>query len=230
MITIRDMTKVYTMGEIEVHALRGINLHIDAGEFVAIMGPSGSGKSTLMNMIGCLDTPTAGSYLLDGVEVATLNDNELSAVRARKLGFVFQQYMLLPRQTALANVEMPMLYRGINPAERKRRAHIALEIVGMGNRVDHRPNELSGGQQQRVAIARALAGSPAVMLADEPTGALDSTTSEEIMHTLRQLNRDQHLTIIIVTHEADIAAYADRVITIRDGVVTNDRKNEVPHV
>ena len=230
MITIRDMTKVYTMGEIEVHALRGVNLHIGAGEFVAIMGPSGSGKSTLMNMIGCLDTPTSGSYTLDGLEVATLADNELSAVRARKLGFVFQQYMLLPRQTALANVEMPMLYRGIDAKERKRRAQIALEIVGMGNRTDHRPNELSGGQQQRVAIARALAGSPAVILADEPTGALDSSTSEEIMLTLRQLNRDQQLTVIIVTHEADIAAYADRTITIRDGVVTNDRKNEVPHV
>lgn len=230
MITIRNMTKVYTMGEIEVHALRGVNLHIGAGEFVAIMGPSGSGKSTLMNMIGCLDTPTSGSYTLDGIEVATLADNELSAVRARKLGFVFQQYMLLPRQTALANVEMPMLYRGIDVKERKRRAQIALEIVGMGNRTDHRPNELSGGQQQRVAIARALAGSPAVILADEPTGALDSTTSEEIMLTLRQLNREQQLTVIIVTHEADIAAYADRTITIRDGVVTNDRKNEVPHV
>ncbi|MFM7677292.1 MAG: ABC transporter ATP-binding protein, partial [Roseiflexaceae bacterium] len=159
------MTKVYTMGEIEVHALRGVNLHIGAGEFVAIMGPSGSGKSTLMNMIGCLDTPTSGSYTLDGIEIATLADNELSAVRARKLGFVFQQYMLLPRQTALANVEMPMLYRGIDVKERKRRAQIALEIVGMGNRTDHRPNELSGGQQQRVAIARALAGSPAVILA-----------------------------------------------------------------
>lgn len=230
MITIRNMTKVYTMGEIEVHALRGINLHIAAGEFVAIMGPSGSGKSTLMNMIGCLDTPTAGSYMLDGIEVATLADNELSAVRARKLGFVFQQYMLLPRQTALANVEMPMLYRGIDAKERKRRAQVALEIVGMGNRTDHRPNELSGGQQQRVAIARALAGSPAVMLADEPTGALDSTTSEEIMLTLRQLNREQQLTVIIVTHESDIAAYADRTIMIRDGVVTNDRKNEVTHV
>lgn len=230
MITIEGMTKVYRMGDIEVHALRGINLAIDSGEFVAIMGPSGSGKSTLMNMIGCLDTPTAGRYSLDGIEVATLNDNELSAVRARKLGFVFQQYMLLPRQTAVANVEMPMLYRGIPAAERKRRATVALSLVGMGNRLDHRPNELSGGQQQRVAIARALAGSPSVILADEPTGALDSTTSEEIMHTLRQLNREQGLTIIIVTHEADIAAYADRIITIRDGVVLHDRKNEAPHV
>jgi putative ABC transport system ATP-binding protein len=230
MITIEQMTKVYTMGEIEVHALRGVNLTINSGEFIAIMGPSGSGKSTLMNMIGCLDTPTSGRYGLDGIEVASLNDNDLSAVRARKLGFVFQQYMLLPRQTALANVEMPMLYRGIEAKERARRAQVALELVGMGNRLDHRPNELSGGQQQRVAIARALAGSPSVILADEPTGALDSTTSEEIMHMLQQLNREQKLTIIIVTHESDIAAYADRIVTIRDGVVTTDRKNEVPHV
>jgi putative ABC transport system ATP-binding protein len=230
MITIEQMTKVYTMGEIEVHALRGVNLTINSGEFIAIMGPSGSGKSTLMNMIGCLDTPTSGRYALDGIEVASLNDNDLSAVRARKLGFVFQQYMLLPRQSALANVEMPMLYRGIDAKERSRRAQIALELVGMGNRLDHRPNELSGGQQQRVAIARALAGSPSVILADEPTGALDSTTSEEIMHMLQQLNREQKLTIIIVTHESDIAAYADRIVTIRDGVVTTDRKNEVPHV
>ena len=178
MITIEGMTKVYKMGDIEVHALRGVDVTINKGEFVAIMGPSGSGKSTLMNMIGCLDTPTEGRYALDGIEVASLNDNQLSAVRARKLGFVFQQYMLLPRQTALANVEMPMIYRGIPAADRKQRAALALEIVGMKDRMDHRPNELSGGQQQRVAIARALAGSPAVMLADEPTGALDSKTSE----------------------------------------------------
>lgn len=226
MITIEGMTKVYKMGDIEVHALRGVNVTINKGEFVAIMGPSGSGKSTLMNMIGCLDTPTAGRYALDGIEVASLNDNQLSAVRARKLGFVFQQYMLLPRQTALANVEMPMIYRGIPAADRKKRAALALEIVGMGNRMDHRPNELSGGQQQRVAIARALAGSPAVILADEPTGALDSKTSEEIMHMLTQLNREQQLTIIIVTHEADVAAYADRILTIRDGVIMDDRRNQ----
>jgi len=226
MITIEQMTKTYRMGSIEVHALRGVNVSIETGEFIAIMGPSGSGKSTLMNMIGCLDTPTTGRYALDGIEVASLNDNELSAVRARKLGFVFQQYMLLPRQTALANVEMPLVYRGIAGVERRRRAEIALEIVGMGNRMDHRPNELSGGQQQRVAIARALAGSPSVILADEPTGALDSQTSEEIMFTLRQLNREQNLTIIIVTHEADVANYADRIVTIRDGVITDDRANQ----
>jgi putative ABC transport system ATP-binding protein len=226
MITIEGMTKVYKMGDIEVHALRGVDVTINKGEFVAIMGPSGSGKSTLMNMIGCLDTPTEGRYALDGIEVASLNDNQLSAVRARKLGFVFQQYMLLPRQTALANVEMPMIYRGIPAADRKQRAALALEIVGMKDRMDHRPNELSGGQQQRVAIARALAGSPAVMLADEPTGALDSKTSEEIMHMLMQLNREQQLTIIIVTHEADVAAYADRILTIRDGVIIDDRRNQ----
>lgn len=226
MITIEGMTKVYKMGDIEVHALRGVDVKINKGEFVAIMGPSGSGKSTLMNMIGCLDTPTAGRYALDGIEVASLNDNQLSSVRARKLGFVFQQYMLLPRQTALANVEMPMVYRGIPAADRKQRAALALEIVGMGNRMDHRPNELSGGQQQRVAIARALAGSPAVILADEPTGALDSKTSEEIMHMLTQLNREQQLTIIIVTHEADVAAYADRILTIRDGIIIDDRRNQ----
>ena len=226
MITIEGMTKVYKMGDIEVHALRGVDVKINKGEFVAIMGPSGSGKSTLMNMMGCLDTPTAGRYALDGIEVASLNDNQLSSVRARKLGFVFQQYMLLPRQTALANVEMPMVYRGIPAADRKQRAALALEIVGMGNRMDHRPNELSGGQQQRVAIARALAGSPAVILADEPTGALDSKTSEEIMHMLMQLNREQQLTIIIVTHEADVAAYADRILTIRDGIIIDDRRNQ----
>ncbi|MBM4413507.1 MAG: ABC transporter ATP-binding protein [Chloroflexi bacterium] len=226
MITIEGMTKVYKMGDIEVHALRGVDVTINKGEFVAIMGPSGSGKSTLMNMIGCLDTPTTGRYALDGIEVSSLNDNQLSSVRARKLGFVFQQYMLLPRQTALANVEMPMVYRGIPAADRKQRAALALEIVGMGNRMDHRPNELSGGQQQRVAIARALAGSPAVILADEPTGALDSKTSEEIMHMLMQLNREQQLTIIIVTHEADVAAYADRILTIRDGVIIDDRRNQ----
>lgn len=226
MITIEGMTKVYKMGDIEVHALRGVDVTINKGEFVAIMGPSGSGKSTLMNMIGCLDTPTEGRYALDGIEVASLNDNQLSSVRARKLGFVFQQYMLLPRQTALANVEMPMVYRGIPAIDRKQRASFALEIVGMGNRMDHRPNELSGGQQQRVAIARALAGSPAVMLADEPTGALDSKTSEEIMHMLTKLNREQQLTIIIVTHEADVAAYADRILTIRDGVIIDDRRNQ----
>lgn len=224
-ISIRDMTKVYHMGDIEVRALNGVSFEINKGEFVAIMGPSGSGKSTLMNMIGCLDTPTAGSYVLDGTEVATLTNNDLSLVRARKLGFVFQQYMLLPRQSALRQVEMPLIYRGISSSERRRRATIALQIVGMGQRMDHKSTELSGGQQQRVAIARALVGSPAVLLADEPTGALDSKTSVEIMHILQRLNREQGITVVLVTHEADIAAYAERVIIMRDGLVVEDRRN-----
>jgi putative ABC transport system ATP-binding protein len=224
MITMTDMTKTYRMGDVEVHALRGISIQIAKGEFVAIMGPSGSGKSTLMNLIGCLDTPSDGSYLLDGAEVARLAGDDLALVRARKLGFVFQQYMLLPRQSALRNVELPMIYRGVSGADRRRRAEIALRMVGMGERMNHRPNELSGGQQQRVAIARALAGSPAVLLADEPTGALDSRTSEEIMGILTRLNREQGITVVLVTHEADIAAYARRTIMLRDGLIVDDRR------
>ncbi len=224
-IAIRDLTKIYRMGDIEVGALQGVSFAIEPGEFVAIMGPSGSGKSTLMNMIGCLDTPSGGSYQLDGVEVASLSGDDLSLVRARKLGFVFQQYMLLPRQPALRQVEMPLIYRGVPTAERHRRATIALQIVGMGKRMDHKPTELSGGQQQRVAIARALVGSPAVLLADEPTGALDSKTSVEIMHILQRLNREQGITIVLVTHEADIAAYARRVLVMRDGLLVEDRRN-----
>lgn len=222
MIAVRDLRKVYQMGDIEVQALAGVSFEIQRGEFVAIMGPSGSGKSTLMNLIGCLDTPSSGEYQLDGLEVAHLSGDDLSLVRARKLGFVFQQYNLLPRQSALRNVEMPMLYRGLNGKERRRRAEIALKMVGMGERMDHHPNELSGGQQQRVAIARALVGSPAVLLADEPTGALDTKTSNEIMGILQRLNRDNGLTVILVTHEADIAAYAERMIVLRDGLLLSD--------
>jgi putative ABC transport system ATP-binding protein len=222
LIEIQDVTKVYQMGDVEVHALRGVSLAIAEGEMVAIVGPSGSGKSTLMNLIGCLDTPSSGSYVLDGAEVADLNGNDLSTVRARKLGFVFQQYMLLPRQNALRQVEMPLIYRGVSAAERRRRAEVALRIVGMSQRMDHKPNELSGGQQQRVAIARALAGSPAVILADEPTGALDTKTSEEIMRILQRLNTEQGLTVILVTHESDIAAYAQRVLVMRDGLLVSD--------
>jgi putative ABC transport system ATP-binding protein len=225
MITITDISKTYRMGDIEVHALRGVSFEVQRGEFIAIMGPSGSGKSTMMNMIGCLDTPTSGSYALDGLEVAALNGNDLSSVRARKLGFVFQQYMLLPRQNALRQVEMPLIYRGVGTAERRRRAEIALQIVGMGDRMHHKPTELSGGQQQRVAIARALAGSPAVLLADEPTGALDTRTSAEIMQILRRLNAEQGLTIVLVTHEHDIAAYAKRTLIMRDGLLVEDRRN-----
>jgi putative ABC transport system ATP-binding protein len=222
MITLRDLHKTYRMGDVDVHALGGVSVSIRRGEFVAIMGPSGSGKSTLMNVIGCLDTPSSGSYALDGLEVAQLGDADLALVRAQKLGFVFQQYMLLARQSALRNVELPLIYRGVSAAERRRRAEIALRIVGMGERMDHRPNELSGGQQQRVAIARALAGSPAVILADEPTGALDTKTSAEIMGILQRLNREQGLTVILVTHESDIAAYAQRVLVMRDGALISD--------
>ena len=222
MIAITELSKTYYMGAVEVPALQGVSFEIQRGEFVAIMGPSGSGKSTLMNLLGCLDTPTSGSYLLDGEEVARLGGNALSSIRARKLGFIFQQYNLLQRQSARRNVEMPLTYRGVSGADRRRRAEWALRLVGMADRLDHRPNELSGGQQQRVAIARALAGSPSVILADEPTGALDSKTSAEIMSILQQLNREQGLTIIMVTHEADVAAYAQRVVVMRDGRLASD--------
>jgi putative ABC transport system ATP-binding protein len=225
MISIVDLRKTYTMGDVVVNALQGVSFTIERGEFVAIMGPSGSGKSTLMNMIGCLDTPSSGSYVLDGEEVADLSGSELSGVRARKLGFVFQQYMLLPRQNALRQVEMPLIYRGVSASERHRRAEVALRIVGMAQRMHHKPTELSGGQQQRVAIARALVGSPAVLLADEPTGALDSKTSEEIMRILQRLNTEQGLTVVLVTHEADIAEYAQRVLVMRDGVLVGDTRN-----
>jgi putative ABC transport system ATP-binding protein len=225
MISIADMRKKYVMGDVEVNALQGVSFSIQRGEFVAIMGPSGSGKSTLMNMIGCLDTPTSGSYQLDGAEVADLTGNDLSEMRARKLGFVFQQYMLLPRQNAVRQVEMPLIYRGVSASERRRRAEVALRIVGMSQRMHHKPTELSGGQQQRVAIARALAGSPSILLADEPTGALDSKTSVEIMNILQRLNREQGLTVVLVTHESDIATYAQRVLTMRDGELVSDVRN-----
>lgn len=221
-ISVRDLRKTYHMGNVEVEALRGVSFEIQRGEFVAIMGPSGSGKSTLMNVLGCLDTPTSGQYQIDNMDVAHLQGDALSRVRAQKLGFVFQQYMLLPRQEALRNVEMPLIYRGVRRGERHRRAETALRIVGMGDRTHHRPNELSGGQQQRVAIARALVGSPTVLLADEPTGALDTKTSAEIMEILRGLNRRQNLTVILVTHEPDIAGYARRVLTMRDGLLISD--------
>jgi putative ABC transport system ATP-binding protein len=216
------------MGEVEVPALCGVSFDIEQGEFVAIIGHSGSGKSTLMNMIGCLDTPTSGTYRLDGVETQDLSDNELARVRSVKLGFVFQQYNLLPRQTAQRNVEMPLIYRGVPGPIRKARAATALRMVGMKERMGHRPNELSGGQQQRVAIARALVGSPAIVLADEPTGALDTKTGAEIMDILTSLNRKQGLTVIIVTHEPDVAAYANRVLTLRDGELISDGRPPKP--
>lgn len=218
-ITIRGVTKTYTMGEVEVRALRGIDLVIGRGEMVAIMGPSGSGKSTLMNIIGCLDVPTAGTYLLDGVDVSELSDIALADIRCRKIGFVFQSFNLLSRTTARANVELPLIYAGQRGRRRRERAAEMLRMVGLGDRVDHRPNELSGGQQQRVAIARALANSPAMILADEPTGNLDSKTSVEIMELFQRLNREQGITIAFVTHDPETAAYCQRVIHIRDGIV-----------
>ncbi|MEI7644476.1 MAG: ABC transporter ATP-binding protein [Chloroflexales bacterium] len=222
MISVRDITRVYHTGEIEVHALRGLSFDIERGEFVAIMGPSGSGKSTLMNLIGCLDTPTTGSYTLDGLPVEQLEMSQLSAVRNRKIGFVFQQFHLLARSTALENVALPLAYRGgIPAAERMARAAESLERVGLGDRMDHRPQQLSGGQQQRVAIARALVTQPALLLADEPTGALDTRTSAEVMDLLTDLNRSG-MTVVLVTHEPDVAHSARRLLEIRDGKLMRD--------
>lgn len=217
-IQAENLTKVYKMGEVEVHALNGLSMKIARGEIVAIMGPSGSGKSTLMNIIGCLDRPTAGEYYLDGEPVARLTDDQLATIRNHKVGFVFQSFNLLSRATALANVELPVRYSGMVRG-RKDKARAALDSVGLSDRIYHRPNELSGGQQQRVAIARALVNDPAIILADEPTGNLDTKSGQEIMELLLRLNREHGTTLIIVTHAADIAAHSQRIIHIRDGVV-----------
>ena len=221
LITTHDLWKTYVMGSEEIHALRGVSINIDRGEYVAIMGPSGSGKSTLMNLVGCLDTPSKGSYLLNGKEVASMNDDELARIRNEEIGFVFQTFNLLPRATALHNVELPLVYAGVASKDRADRARQALEKVELTSRATHRPNELSGGQRQRVAIARALVNNPSILLADEPTGNLDSKTGVEIMAVFKRLHEAGN-TIVLVTHEPDIAAQARRVIHIRDGQVEKD--------
>ncbi len=226
LVAMEGVSKVYAMGEQRVHALRDVSLRIDRGEFVAIMGASGGGKSTLMNIMGCLDRPTAGSYHLEGRDVAGLGDDELAVVRNRLIGFVFQQFNLLPRTSALKNVELPLIYAGMRPRERTVHARAALETVGLGDRMDHQPSQLSGGQQQRVAMARALVTTPSIIMADEPTGALDSRTTVDVMALFRRLNQDTRITIIMVTHEEDVAAYAGRVVRMRDGQVLSDERQE----
>jgi len=223
LIAIDDVTKNYRMGDVEVRALRGVSLQIEKGEFVAIMGQSGSGKSTLMNLIGCLDRPTAGRYRLDGVEVSALRPDQLARIRNRTLGFVFQSFNLLARTSALENTELPLLYAGLDRRTRHARARASLERVGLGDRMDHTPSQLSGGQQQRVAIARALVNDPRVILADEPTGNLDSRTSVEVMALFQELGRTG-ITVVLVTHEADIAAFAGRVVVLKDGRLQSDRR------
>jgi putative ABC transport system ATP-binding protein len=225
-ISVRDLTKTYQMGEVEVAALQGVDLDIYAGEMTAIMGPSGSGKSTLMNIIGCLDVPTSGTYTLDEIDVSRLTDDELAEIRGRKIGFVFQNFNLLSRTTALANVELPLIYIGVNGRQRHKLSRESLELVGLGERLHHKPNELSGGQQQRVAIARALVNEPALILADEPTGNLDSKTSVEIMELFQRLNVEKGITIVFVTHNVETADYCNRVVHVRDGKIERDVRHQ----
>jgi putative ABC transport system ATP-binding protein len=226
-ISVKDISRIYKVGTETIHALRSISLEIGKNEYVALMGSSGSGKSTLMNVLGCLDTPSGGEYFLDGVDVAHLSDNELAEIRNRQIGFVFQTFNLLPRSTALENVALPLVYAGLSRAERDARALKALQDVGLGDRVTHRPNELSGGQRQRVAIARALVTNPSIILADEPTGNLDSKTSYEIMGLLAEIHEKGN-TVILVTHEEDIARHAHRIVRLRDGLVESDTVNPQP--
>ena len=222
LIEAREVKKIYNLGDVEVRALDGVSLDIEAGEFLAIMGPSGSGKSTFMNIIGCLDIPTEGQYLLENVDVGKLTRDELAQIRNQKIGFVFQGFNLLPRTTALENVELPLLYNGVSVKERHQKAYAALQTVGLEGREHHHPNQLSGGQQQRVAIARAIVNEVPIILADEPTGNLDTKTSQEIMELFQRLNNESHITVILVTHEQDIAAYTRRVIRFLDGHVVSD--------
>lgn len=221
MLEIKKITKVYKMGEVLVNALRGVSFHIDKGQFVAIMGPSGSGKSTLMHIIGCLDHPSEGSFIMDGEDISKVNDNKLAEIRNKKIGFVFQQFNLLNRVNILNNVEVPLIYAGVNSKKRKNLVKQVLENVGLSNRLKHRPNEISGGEKQRAAIARALVNNPLIILADEPTGNLDSKNGEEIMKIFNKLHQEGH-TIIVVTHELEIAKYAQRIIHLRDGLIEND--------
>jgi putative ABC transport system ATP-binding protein len=221
MLEIKKITKVYKMGEVLVNALRGVSFHIDKGQFVAIMGPSGSGKSTLMHIIGCLDHPSEGSFIMDGEDISKVNDNKLAEIRNKKIGFVFQQFNLLNRVNILNNVEVPLIYAGVNSKKRKNLVKQVLENVGLSNRLKHRPNEISGGEKQRAAIARALVNNPLIILADEPTGNLDTKNGEEIMKIFHKLHQEGH-TIIVVTHELEIARYAQRIIHLRDGVIEND--------
>lgn len=223
MIDLKNIYKIYKMGENEVYALNDVSLHIDDKEFVSIIGPSGSGKSTLMNMLGCLDVPTKGTYILDGYDVGSKTDDELAEIRNEKIGFVFQGFNLLPKLTAIENVELPLIYQGVSAKERRERAKRALESVGLGERVNHKPTELSGGQQQRVAIARALVTNPPIILGDEPTGNLDSKSGKEVMEIFKELHKKGN-TIILITHDKDVAAQAERVVRIQDGKLSEERK------
>ena len=229
LIVCEDLWKIYRVGDVEVQALRGINLTIDRGEFVAVMGTSGSGKSTLMNILGCLDQPTRGRYQLDGLDVATAKPDLLAELRNRQIGFVFQSFNLIPRTSALENAQLPLFYRGLSIKEQRKQAAAALQRVGLAGREQHYPTQLSGGQQQRVAIARALVGAPSILFADEPTGNLDTASSREIMNILEELNREDGITIILVTHESDIAAYASRELVMKDGQITQDVRR-APHL